>query len=218
MLGTRVSTNNKKSKVPSLFTRGSQPNNRSYDKEGNQILKNISTKVNLPLTSEDLACLKSMYEYVIVSAVDELVEKFNIRPGVGIAAPQVGVNKRMFAVNFTDFLDEKQKRYSYAFINPVITYKSKEMVYLPGGEGCLSVDRDTLGLVTPRHNKITLKSAIFDFNTNKIKNITLNLEGYPAIVIQHEYDHLDGTLYTDKMYKEDEIEASPLFVIDEDEE
>lgn len=187
-------------------------------KEGNQILKNVSTKVNLPLSSEDLACLKSMYEYVVVSAVDELVEKFNIRPGVGIAAPQVGVNKRMFAVNFTDFLDEKQKRYSYAFINPVITYKSKEMVYLPGGEGCLSVDRDTLGLVTPRHNKITLKSAIFDFNTNKIKNITLNLEGYPAIVIQHEYDHLDGTLYTDKMYKEDEIEASPLFVIDEDEE
>ena len=141
-------------------------------KEGNQILKNVSTKVNLPLSSEDLACLKSMYEYVVVSAVDELVEKFNIRPGVGIAAPQVGVNKRMFAVNFTDFLDEKQKRYSYAFINPVITYKSKEMVYLPGGEGCLSVDRDTLGLVTPRHNKITLKSAIFDFNTNKIKNIT----------------------------------------------
>ena len=187
-------------------------------KEGNQILKNVSTKVNLPLSSEDLACLKSMYEYVVVSAVDELVEKFNIRPGVGIAAPQVGVNKRMFAVNFTDFLDEKQKRYSYAFINPVITYRSKEMVYLPGGEGCLSVDRDTLGLVTPRHYKITLKSAIYDFNTNKIKNITLNLEGYPAIVIQHEYDHLDGTLFTDKIYKENEIDASPLFVIDEDEE
>lgn len=187
-------------------------------KEGNQILKNVSTKVNLPLSSEDLACLKSMYEYVVVSAVDELVEKFNIRPGVGIAAPQVGVNKRMFAVNFTDFLDEKQKRYSYAFINPVITYRSKEMVYLPGGEGCLSVDRDTLGLVTPRHYKITLKSAVYDFNTNKIKNITLNLEGYPAIVIQHEYDHLDGTLFTDKIYKENEIDASPLFVIDEDEE
>ena len=186
-------------------------------KEGNQILKNISTKVNLPLSSEDLNCLNSMYEYVIVSAVDELVEKFNIRPGVGIAAPQVGVNKRMFAVNFTDFLDEKEKRYTYAFINPVITYKSKEMVYLPGGEGCLSVDRCTDGLVTPRHNKITLKSAIYDFNTKKIKNITLNLEGYPAIVIQHEYDHLDGILFTDKMYKEDEINASPLYVIEEEE-
>ena len=81
-------------------------------KEGNQILKNISTKVNLPLASEDLTCLKSMYEYVIVSAVDELVEKYKIRPGVGIAAPQVGVNKRMFAVNFTDFLDPKEKRYT----------------------------------------------------------------------------------------------------------
>ena len=88
-------------------------------------------------------------------------------------------------------------------INPVITYRSKEMVYLPGGEGCLSVDRDTLGLVTPRHYKITLKSAIYDFNTNKIKNITLNLEGYPAIVIQHEYDHLQGILFFDKIDKND---------------
>jgi peptide deformylase len=91
------------------------------------------------------------------------------------------------------------------------------MVYLPGGEGCLSVDRCTDGLVTPRHNKITIKSAIYDFNTNKVKNVTLNLEGYPAIVIQHEYDHLDGILFTDKMFKESEIEALPLYEFEEEE-
>ncbi|MBO5712371.1 MAG: peptide deformylase [Acholeplasmatales bacterium] len=186
--------------------------------EGNKILRNVSEKVRLPLSNDDLSCLKSLYEYVIVSAIDELVEKYGIRPGVGIAAPQVGVNKRMFAVNFTDFMDENQKQYTYALINPEIVQKSKEMVYLPGGEGCLSVERNTKGLVTPRHYAIKLKTAIYDFQTNKVKNITLNLEGYPAIVFQHEYDHLDGILFTDKMYKPEEINAFPLFEIEDEQE
>ena len=186
--------------------------------EGNEILKNISTRVNLPLSSDDLALAKGLYEYVIVSEIDELVKKYNIRPGVGIAAPQVGVNKRMFAINCTDFLDENQKKYAYLFINPTIISKSKEMVYLPGGEGCLSVERDTKGLVTPRHLKITIKSAILDFNTSKIKNVTMTLFGYPAIVFQHEYDHLDGILYTDKMYSLDDIDCEPLFTIEDDED
>ena len=186
-------------------------------KEGNQILKNVSSKVVLPLSSDDLACIKCLYEYMVVSQVDELVEKFKIRPGVGIAAPQVGVNKRMFAMNCTDFLDENQKQYFYAFINPQIIERSKEMVYLPGGEGCLSVDRETEGLLTPRHLKIKVKGAIFDYKTEKLKNVTMTLVGYPAIVFQHEYDHLDGILYTDKMYSLEEIKAEPLFTVNEDE-
>ena len=92
------------------------------------------------------------------------------------------------------------------------------MVYLPGGEGCLSVERDTKDLVTPRHLRITVKSAILDFATNKIKTITMTLWGYPAIVFQHEYDHLDGILYTDKMYPLDKIECEPLYTIDETED
>ena len=186
-------------------------------KEGNQILKNVSSKVVLPLSSDDLACIKGLYEYMVVSQVDELVEKFKIRPGVGIATPQVGVNKRMFAMNCTDFLDENQKQYFYAFINPQIIERSKEMVYLPGGEGCLSVDRETEGLLTPRHLKIKVKGAIFDYKTEKLKNVTMTLVGYPAIVFQHEYDHLDGILYTDKMYSLEEIKAEPLFTVNEDE-
>lgn len=194
--------------------------NKDIVKEGNQILKNISTKVNFPLSTDDLNCLKGLYEYVVISSMDELVKQYDIRPGVGIAAPQVGVNKRMFAINAVDFLDEKQTRYLLAIINPVITNKSKEMTYLPGGEGCLSVDRSTEGLVTPRHYAITAKCAIYDFKNNRAKNVTLKLEGYPAIVFQHEYDHLDGTLYTDKMYKESELpeEIFPLFEPETDEE
>ncbi|MCM1130965.1 MAG: peptide deformylase [Roseburia sp.] len=192
--------------------------NKDIVKEGNQILRNESAKVSLPLSNADFNCLKGLYEYVVISSMDELVKQYDIRPGVGIAAPQVGVNKRMFAMNAVDFLDEKQPRYLFAIINPTIIQKSKEMTYLPGGEGCLSVDRSTDGLVTPRHYAITAKCSIYDFNTNKIKTVTLKLEGYPAIVFQHEYDHLDGILYTDKMYASKELDSNVFPLYEETEE
>lgn len=192
--------------------------NKDIVKEGNQILRNKSVKLNLPLSSADLNCLKGLYEYVVISSMDDLVKQYNIRPGVGIAAPQVGVNKRMFAMNAVDFLDEKQSRYLFAIINPVLTYKSKEMTYLPGGEGCLSVDRSTDGFVTPRHYAIEAKCSLYNFETNKIKTVTLKLEGYPAIVFQHEYDHLDGILYTDKLYKEENLDPEILPLFEESEE
>lgn len=192
--------------------------NKDIVKEGNQILKNKSAMVSMPLSSADLNCLKGLYEYVVISSVDELVKQYDIRPGVGIAAPQVGVNKRMFAMNAVDFLDEKESRYLFAIINPIITYKSKELTYLPGGEGCLSVDRSTNGLVTPRHYAITAKCSIYDFNTNKIKTVTLKLEGYPAIVFQHEFDHLDGILFTDKMYHPNDLDKNIFPLYEEAEE
>ena len=192
--------------------------NKDIVKEGNQILRKESAKVSLPLSNADFNCLKGLYEYVVISSMDELVKQYDIRPGVGIAAPQVGVNKRMFAMNAVDFLDEKQPRYLFAIINPVILQKSKEMTYLPDGEGCLSVDRSTSGLVTPRHYAITAKCSIYDFNTNKIKTVTLKLEGYPAIVFQHEYDHLDGILYTDKMYTLKELDSNVFPLYEETEE
>ena len=192
--------------------------NKDIIREGNQILRNTSEKVKLPLTSDDLNCLKGLYEYVVISSMDELVKQYDIRPGVGIAAPQVGVNKRMFAMNAVDFLDEKQPRYLFAIINPEIIYKSPEMTYLPDGEGCLSVDRATAGLVTPRHYAINAKCSIYDFNSNKIKTVTLKLEGYPAIVFQHEYDHLDGILYTDKMFNPKDLDKDILPLYEEADE
>lgn len=186
-------------------------------KEGNNKLRVKCEEVKFPMSQADLDCGVQLLEYVIVSAIDELVEKYKIRPGVGIAAPQVGVLKRMFAINCTDFLDDNQKKYNYLFINPVILSKSKEMTYLPGGEGCLSIDRCTTGLVTPRHYAIKIKGTTYDLNTKKFKTVTMNLEGYPAIVFQHEYDHLDGILYVDKMFKPNDIEALPLYVDEEEE-
>lgn len=183
--------------------------------EGNEKLREIASEVKIPLTSSDLEVLKNLHEYVVASQVDELVKKFKIRPGVGIAAPQVGVLKRMFAIEVTDFLDENQKHYSLCVVNPRIISKSKEMTYLPGGEGCLSVTRATTG-ITPRHYSIIVKTHLYDFINNKLTFKTLELKGYPAIVFQHEYDHLDGILFVDKMYKElPDIE--PLFEVEDEE-
>ena len=169
-------------------------------KEGNEVLREIAKPVTLPINKEDLETLKNLHEYVVVSQIDELVEKYKIRPGVGIAAPQVGVSKRMFAVEFDDFMNEN-KHYSYSVVNPQIIKHSKEMTYLPCGEGCLSVDRETCG-ITPRYYKIVVKTYLYDFTTNKMQFKTLELEGYPAIVFQHEYDHLDGVLFVDKLMNE----------------
>jgi peptide deformylase len=186
-------------------------------KEGAKSLNEVCQKVSLPLSSDDEDCIRGLYDYMVVSAVDELVEKYKIRPGVGIAAPQVGVQKRMFAMNCVDFLDEEQKQYFYAWINPTIVAKSQKMTYLPGGEGCLSVERSTEGLVTPRHMSIMFKGNVYDYNTRKLKNISLLPVGYPAIVFQHEYDHLHGILYTSKMFKVEELDKDivPLYTINE---
>ena len=187
--------------------------------EGNPLLYQKCQDVKFPLSMDDEKCIRSLTEYMMASEVEELTEKYKIRPGVGIAAPQVGVIKRMFAINCTDFLDENKTKYFYAFINPKIIGKSEEMTYLPGGEGCLSVTRETEGLVTPRHYAIRIKAATYDYNTGRIKNVTMTLEGYPAIVFQHEYDHLDGILYTSKMFKPEELDKKifPLYTIDDKE-
>lgn len=182
---------------------------KDITKEGNEILREHCKEVSIPLNSHDLEVLTGLHEYVVVSQVEELVNKFKIRPGVGIAAPQVGEATRMFAVEFDDFLDENNKHYSLSVVNPKIVAVSEDMTYLPGGEGCLSVDRETTG-ITPRHYAIRVKGYFYDFLNKKLQFKTIELKGYPAIVFQHEYDHLDGILFTDKMY--DEIPgAMPLF-------
>ncbi len=187
-------------------------------KEGNPILKMKCQEVKLPLKDEDVKCLEQLYEYLIISENEEMTKRYNIRPGVGIAAPQVGVAKRMFAMNCTDFLDEKQTKYSYALINPQIVGYSEQMTYLPDGEGCLSVTRTTEGYVVPRHYVIKFKALAYDFITKKAKYITKILEGYPAIVFQHEYDHLDGILFVDKMVHKDETKAIPLYTVEKEDE
>ena len=81
---------------------------------------------------------------------------------------------------------------------------------------CLSVDRPTEG-ITPRHQTIKFEAYVYDVETNLFKLKRGTLHGYPATVFQHEFDHLDGIMYTSKLYV-DIPGAKPLFETIEPEE
>ena len=167
-------------------------------REGHKTLETVAKEVKVPLSQADKKLLKEMLEYVKNSQDDEMVEKYDLRPAVGIAAPQVNVSKRMFAVHVTDF---DGTLYSYALVNPVLKAKGNGIIYVPGGEGCLSVDRTTEGL-TPRYSSVTFDALSYDIPSGELIPITLSLEGYVGIVFQHEFDHLNGIMYTTKLFPE----------------
>ncbi len=153
-----------------------------------------SEPVSLPLSQEDEELLSAMYEYVKNSQDDEIAEAENLQPAVGIAAVQVGVLKQMIAVvvPYEDGVDE------VALVNPKIVSESVQNAYLENGEGCLSVKDEHPGHVF-RHARITVRG--YDLLQNK--NITLKAEGYFAICLQHEIDHLSGTLFYDHIDEKD---------------
>jgi len=133
-----------------------------------------------------------MVQYLKNSQNDKWAEKNNVRPGVGLAAPQIGDGRRFFAV----YVWHEGKEYKYGMINPKILKTSVKKCALRGGEGCLSVKDDKPGYV-PRYYRISVKG----YDVFEQKEIEVNLVGYPAIIFQHELDHLDGHLYYDHINK-----------------
>ena len=114
--------------------------------------------------------------------IDDMIETMKVENGVGIAAPQVGTNKRVIIVDAGDG--------PTPFINPKIVSRSRQKI--ESEEGCLSVP-GLRGLVS-RPQKIKVEYL----NRSGDQKI-LNAEGFLATVFQHEYDHLIGKLYTDSM-------------------
>ena len=157
-----------------------------------EVLRMKAEEVQLPLNEEDKQLLTDMIEYVRNSHDDQYCQENGIRPSVGIAAPQVGVSKKMIAVS----IEEEDGMVEFALANPKIISNSSMKAYLENGESCLSVDPDVQGLV-PRYNKITVKG--YDLLTDSM--VKIRLSGYPAIVMQHEIDHLYGILYYDHIDK-----------------
>lgn len=178
----------------------------TYDdiiKEDNPNLRKKSAPVKLPLSQEDLHIILKMNEYLENGYDEEKAKSLNIRSGVGLSAVQINILKQIFVIYC---YDENQRLHHYGIINPKIISHSEQLSYLETGEGCLSVDREILGYVH-RPTRITAKCHVFDFDTKKVEEKTLRLRGYLAIVFQHEYDHLQGILFTDRINKN-----NPFFV------
>lgn len=165
-------------------------------REGHPALRQVAKEVELPPSQQDLELLDKMLEFLENSQNEDIAEKYQLRPGVGLAAPQLGISKRLIAVLFED---EKGKLYRYGLINPKIISHSVEKAYLTSGEGCLSVDRHVEGYV-PRYARITVSAV--DTNGEQIK---LRLKDYAAIVFQHEIDHLNGIMFYDHINKENPL-------------
>jgi len=174
-------------------------------REGHPVLRQVAKEVTLPPSEEDKATLKSMMEFLINSQDDEIAQKYNLRPGIGLAAPQLGISKRMIAIYL---LDDNDKWHQYAWFNPKIVSHSVEVTYLETGEGCLSVDREVPGYV-PRYARIKVKA--FDLNN---KEVTVKLRGLPAIAVQHEIDHLNGVMFYDRINEEDPYKIPEGVVLD----
>lgn len=121
---------------------------------------------------------------ILIQAMYETMEEAD---GIGLAAPQVGVDKRFFVVGLPDGTKKE-------FINPQITGTSVETS--PYEEGCLSLPNVYHEVIRP--SKVIVSAQ--DMNGNPF---TLKASGLMARVIQHEYDHLDGVLFIDHLSEEE---------------
>ncbi len=121
--------------------------------------------------------------------VDDMIETMRVAPGVGLAAPQVGVSERLIVVEYGDDEDETVPKKLYAVINPEIILASEEKV--EGIEACLSIPQ--LAGEVERHEKITVKGL-----NRHGKPVKIKAEGWLARIFQHEIDHLEGVLFTDR--------------------
>lgn len=172
-------------------------------KDNNPDLRVKCEKVELPLSDEDLSTLLKMNEYLEAGYDEEQSKNNDIRPGVGIAAPQIDILKNMFVI-FA--YDEKGVEYHFGVINPKIISHSEELTYLPSGEGCLSVDRVVKGLIH-RPKRIKVEFDLYDFESGKVEHVSARLKNYIAVVFQHEYDHLFGILFYDHINKD-----NPMYI------
>ena len=119
--------------------------------------------------------------------MDDMLETMYSAVGVGLAAPQVGVSKRIVVI---DISHEDEKIEPYYLVNPEIIWKSEDKVC--GEEGCLSVPEQRAEV--ERHASVKLR--YLDYNGQQHEEL---IEDFLAIVVQHELDHLDGILYIDRI-------------------
>lgn len=128
--------------------------------------------------------------------VDAMFETLEEAEGVGLAAPQIGISKKIFVVN------TRKKGERYALINPEIIETSVELV--PYEEGCLSIPGFYRDVMRPARVKVQAQDVSGKF-------FTLDADGLLARVIQHENDHLNGVLFIDHLEEKEKDKVVSLF-------
>ena len=143
----------------------------------------------------------SNFDKDLQTLIDDMVETMRAAPGVGLAAPQIGVLERVIVVEYGDDEDDEVPKKLFTIVNPEIVESSSDLV--EGTEACLSIPR--IQGDVERHEKLVVKG----FNRQG-RPVKLKLSGWMARIFQHEIDHLEGVLFTDR--------ASRVWRAKEDEE
>lgn len=160
--------------------------------EKNKLLRTKSQDVIFPLTKEEKETIKNAMDNLRYSQIEKYAKKYNLRAGWGLSAIQIGIQKRWFVI-----VEEQEDGTfkEYFFANPKIISNSAERIYVEQGEGCLSVNRDVIGII-PRYARVTIEA--YDLDGNKFQ---IRFREDLAICAQHELDHLEGILFVDRIDK-----------------
>jgi len=159
----------------------------------------------LPIVAYGAAVLKRKADEIdpsypnLKELIENMWETMYSAHGVGLAAPQIGLSIRLFVIDASPFVDEEEmskeevktlQSFKKVFINPIILEELGALWNF--NEGCLSIP-DVREDVS-RKEQITLQYQDENFETHRI-----TLEGLAARVVQHEYDHIEGVLFTDRI-------------------
>jgi len=122
--------------------------------------------------------------------LDDMLETMYADKGVGLAAPQVGISKRIIVVDDKVGENGEPGPHPLYMVNPEIIEKSAETIFF--NEGCLSIPGQCAEV--ERHARIKIKYLDYDGQEQ-----VMDAEDYLAVILQHETDHLDGILYIDHL-------------------
>lgn len=142
------------------------------------------------------------YNEELVTLIQDMFETMYNSDGVGLAAPQIGKSLSIFVIDADNMVEEGEEAFGpLAFINPVIVEKKGRQI--PMDEGCLSIPQVTDKVLRP-------EGVVVKFKDQEFNDREMEFMGWPARVIQHEYDHLQGILFIDylsvfrkRMHKKD---------------
>lgn len=133
------------------------------------------------------------FDKKLQTLIDDMIETMREAPGVGLAAPQVGISDRLIVVEYyenaqAEEAEDETKKKVWVMLNPEIAKSSKEKVM--GVEGCLSIP-NLVGEVE-RHEAVQIKAL-----NRRGQPMRLKASGWLARIFQHEIDHLNGVVFTD---------------------